>query len=362
MPKFIGDAADKRKAGKTAWMMICICSLIVIAMSLLGHWPTVYLVTYIVNLILITFLTFCPRVPPDFQSVMMAVITFLNVFLTTLAEWDLYPAMLVFLGTTIVLVVYRSEKILAFYGLLIAGAVIYHIFFAKTIPLETPMDAVKFLMRVATLAYALLFFISFVRKMNQSHAQLEELHRNLADRLEEKTREVSVMKDIAQQDALTGLWDRVYTQDAVNGLLSDGGEGALLMIDIDNFKSVNDNYGHSSGDDILRTLAEALRSACREEDVLCRIGGDEFTVYLKDLKSKPVIRSRVSDIIADVHARITQMDFAGNTTISVGIAIAPEDGGDFASLYSAADKALYYVKRNGKNSYHFFSDKLTGEG
>ena len=192
--------------------------------------------------------------------------------------------------------------------------------------------------------------------------ELEELRRSLADRLEQKTREVSVMKDIAQQDALTGLWNRVYTRDAVNALLSDGGKGALLMIDIDDFKSVNDNYGHSTGDDMLRTLAELLRSASRAGDVLCRIGGDEFMAYFKDLSAEADIRARVSELIAGMNAKIVQLGFAVNTSISVGIAIAPEDGTDFAELYSAADKALYYVKRNGKNAYHFFSDRLTDEG
>ena len=103
---------DKRMAGKVAWLMITMCSLVVIAMSVLGGWPTIYLAVYIVDLILITFLTFHPRVSPVFQSVMMTLITFFNIFMTTLAEGELYPAMLVFIGTAAVLIVYRSEKIL----------------------------------------------------------------------------------------------------------------------------------------------------------------------------------------------------------------------------------------------------------
>lgn len=359
MSIFTEVSIDRRRAGKIAWAMICLCSLLVIAMSVFGDWPTQYLVLYILNLLLITSLTFHPRVSPNFQSVMMALITFLNVFMTTLAEGELYPALLVFLGTTIVLVVYRSEKILAFYGVLIAGAVIYHVFIAKTVALETAMDKTQLLMRVATLAYALLFFIFFVKKMNQNLALLEELHRNLADQLEEKTREASAMKDASQQDALTGLWNRVYTQDAVDNLLSQGDRGALLMIDIDNFKAVNDTYGHGPGDDMLRALAEMLRSVNGEGDVLCRIGGDEFTAYLKNFGSKSAIRTRVKDLITGMEGEIVRMGFTVNTSISVGIAIAPDDGTDFVSLYSAADKALYHVKNNGKNAYHFFSDKLT---
>lgn len=362
MSKYTMFETEKRAAGKVAWLMIFMCSVIVMAMSVLGHWPTAYLAVYIINLTVITVLTFHPRVSPDFQRIMMALITFADVFLTTLAEGELYPALLVFVGTTVVLVVYQSERLLFFYGLLIAGGVLYHIFIARTIPMDTPMDIAKFLMRIATLAYTLIFFISFIRKMNRNLAQLEELRRNLADRLEEKTREVDVMKDIAQQDALTGLWDRVYTQDAVNRLLAEGGRGALLMIDVDNFKLVNDNYGHSSGDDMLVALAETLRASSREQDVRSRLGGDEFMVYLKDIQSKSAIRARVAEMIASMDARIEELGFEVDTSISVGIAIAPQDGADFASLYSAADKALYYVKRNGKNSYHFFGDQLADAG
>lgn len=362
MPIFSGAETDKRAAGKVAWMMICICSLVVMGMAVLGHWPRGYLIAYAINLALITFLTFYPRVPVDFQRDMMAVITFANVFMTTLAEGELYPALLVFIGTTVVLVVYQSENLLFAYGLLISGAVVYHVFVAKTVPLRTAMDVAIFLMRIATLAYTLIFFMTFIRRMNRNLAQLEELRRNLADRLEQKTREVSVMKDIAQQDALTGLWDRSYTQDAVNDLLAQGGRGALLMIDIDNFKLVNDNYGHGSGDEMLQALAETLRASSREGDVRSRVGGDEFMVYLKDIQSKSAIRARVLDMIAGVGEKVKALGFEVDTSISVGIAIAPEDGVDFASLYNAADKALYYVKRNGKNSYHFFSGQLTDAG
>ena len=172
--KFSLITMDKRAAGKTAWAMIFMCSLVVIAMCLLGHWPAVYLAAYIFNLALITVLTFHPRVSPDFQSVMMALVTFVNIFMTTLAEGELYPAMLVFIGTAAVLIVYRSGKLLGMYGLLISGAVIYHVVFAKTVPLGTTMDVAKFLMRAATLGYTVFFFILFINRMNQNIAKMEE--------------------------------------------------------------------------------------------------------------------------------------------------------------------------------------------
>ena len=181
--------------------------------------------------------------------------------------------------------------------------------------------------------------------------EIEQLRRTLADKLEQKTRE-------SQQDALTGLWDREYTEDMVNGMLKEGVTGALMMIDIDNFKSVNDVYGHSTGDKMLRTLADTLRKFAAEGDVLCRIGGDEFVVFIKDASVEAVTRKRAMDTIADLNDRIEEFGFEIDTSISIGIACVPDDGQDFTALYSSADKALYYVKRNGKNSFHFFSEKI----
>lgn len=191
--------------------------------------------------------------------------------------------------------------------------------------------------------------------------ELEELRRGLADRLEQKTREASDMKSKSCQDALTGLWNRTYTEEAVNGLLSQGAPGVLLMIDMDNFKVINDSYGHIAGDRTLRMLADILRSVFNEGDILCRIGGDEFMVFARDITERSEISNRASRIISELTNKLEKCDFKTNTSVSIGIAKAPENGTEFLKLYNSADKALYYVKQNGKNSYHFFSDKLQTE-
>ena len=188
--------------------------------------------------------------------------------------------------------------------------------------------------------------------------ELEELRRSLALQLQQKTREVSVIRDMAQQDALTGLWNRAYTEDAVNELLGQDDCGALLMLDIDNFKSVNDTYGHATGDEMLQMIADTLRSCTRDGDVLCRIGGDEFMVFLKNLSTKNQIRESAAAIVAQVRTKTEELGIEVNTSISIGIAQAPGDGNEFMTLYSCADKALYHVKRNGKNFFHFYGSRL----
>ena len=133
------------------------------------------------------------------------------------------------------------------------------------------------------------------------------------------------------------------------------------MIDLDNFKAINDNYGHIAGDRTLQMFADTLRDFAGEDDVICRIGGDEFVVFIKDIISKEEIGIRAADIITDLCHKLEECKFETNSSVSIGIAQTPEDGVEFNKLYNSADKALYYVKQNGKNSYHFFSDKLQTE-
>lgn len=191
--------------------------------------------------------------------------------------------------------------------------------------------------------------------------ELEDLRRSLADKLEQKIQEVSDMKSKSQRDSLTGLFNRSYTEEIVNKLLSSGEKGALFMIDMDNFKAINDNYGHIAGDHTLKMFAETMVKYSKEEDVLCRIGGDEFVMFISGETSKSVLGNKASDIISDLVYKLEECKFETNSSVSIGIAQAPEDGSDFKTIYNAADKALYYVKQNGKNSYHFFSDKNAEE-
>lgn len=191
--------------------------------------------------------------------------------------------------------------------------------------------------------------------------ELEELRRGLADKLEKKTREVSDIRSKSYQDVLTGLWNRAYTENAINEMISQGKKGALFMLDMDNFKAVNDNYGHIAGDETLKVFAGTLKKFAGEGDILCRIGGDEFMIFVKGVTEKSELSSRAADIISDFQKKFAALSFEIECSVSIGIAQTPEDGLEFDKLYNSADKALYYVKQNGKNAYHFFSDKLQKE-
>ena len=191
--------------------------------------------------------------------------------------------------------------------------------------------------------------------------ELEELRKSLANKLEEKIQEVTDMKSKSQRDPLTGLFNRSYTEELVNKRISEGEHGALFMIDMDNFKAINDNYGHIAGDHTLKMFAETMTKFSSENDILCRIGGDEFVMFVSGETSKSVIGNKASDIISDLCYKLEECKFETNSSVSIGIAQTPDDGSDFNTIYNAADKALYYVKQNGKNSYHFYSDKNAEE-
>ncbi|MBQ9142564.1 MAG: diguanylate cyclase [Lachnospiraceae bacterium] len=205
------------------------------------------------------------------------------------------------------------------------------------------------------------FVPEVVRSRISRSLELEELRKNLAERLEQKTQEVTEIKSKSYQDALTGLWNRAYTEENVEKLIAEGNHGALMMIDMDNFKAINDLYGHIAGDHTLKMFADTLRTYAKEGDILCRVGGDEFIVFVKEVISKSELEERAANIIRDLNKKLDECKFDTNSSVSIGIAQTPEDGSEYKTLYNCADKALYYVKQNGKNMYHFFSEQSEDE-
>lgn len=161
----------------------------------------------------------------------------------------------------------------------------------------------------------------------------------------------------AATDALTGLHNRTSAVSRIEKLLEDGHEGSLLMIDMDNFKRINDTYGHIVGDKTLKLFAEALKACTRPEDVLCRLHGDEFVVFLTDITGRQEAGAKAREILDLLAEKLRELDKEDATSVSIGIAIYPGDGKSFEILYNNADKSLYYVKQNGKNSYSFYSDE-----
>lgn len=132
----------------------------------------------------------------------------------------------------------------------------------------------------------------------------------------------------------------------------------MFMLDLDNFKQVNDTYGHQAGDDVLLRFGQVIASFPKTACFSCRIGGDEFCLFFKQI-TNPENLSRIAEkIIEDFKKSLAETEYPDITAVSIGIAICdPAEAGkliSYSKLYSRADRALYVSKNNGKNTYHFY--------
>lgn len=179
---------------------------------------------------------------------------------------------------------------------------------------------------------------------------------------EEKSRQQELLK-AARQDALTGLLNKTECKHRIEEYLSGTGNGALLLMDLDDFKRVNDRYGHLCGDAVLSDTAAVLRKLFGAGGVTGRIGGDEFMIFLPGAGGKEAL-DRAGGI-AELLREKRLPDPRDVICSSVGIALWPEDGETFFELYRKADKALYYSKNHGKDNVTLYDEALCqnyGEG
>ena len=136
------------------------------------------------------------------------------------------------------------------------------------------------------------------------------------------------------------------------------GTGALLMIDVDNFNYVNDTFGHIAGDRVLMAIGNIIHDSFKGMDITGRIGGDEFMVFLNDIKHADTALRLAANISDKARHLFPNEPLGKHVTLSIGIALFPEHGKDFEELYRAADKALYYVKEHGRDFYKLYAPEL----
>jgi len=182
-----------------------------------------------------------------------------------------------------------------------------------------------------------------------------------SDITERKQAEARV-RHLAEYDALTNLPNRVLMQDrtsqAIAAAKRSGGHLAVLFIDLDRFKNINDSLGHSVGDEVLCRVSERLTLVVRATDTVSRLGGDEFVILLPDLETP----AQAATVAEKLLATLAQPIFAGGhelaVTPSIGIALFPEDGEDGATLLQNADAAMYCAKEQGRNNFQYFTREM----
>lgn len=177
----------------------------------------------------------------------------------------------------------------------------------------------------------------------------------------EQAQKILVLTEKAQKDLLTGLLNKITTQEQIDTHLNQHHEQqmfhALYLIDIDNFKNINDHLGHLQGDSVLIEIAECLRRQCSENDIIGRIGGDEFIVFINNTSSKKAIRQKAKELATSFRQFFHEQKKNYKISASIGIAIYPANGRTFQELYEKADTALYLSKKKGKDYFSFFADQ-----
>ena len=162
----------------------------------------------------------------------------------------------------------------------------------------------------------------------------------------------------ATRDPLTGVYNKQSIKKKVDIFIKGNRSGnhALLFIDFDNFKNVNDNFGHIQGDKILIKFVEKIKRVFNDGEFVSRVGGDEFVVFIGSFKNLHEVRSKTGLLL---EAMDTNYNKDGKTIAlsgSIGVSIYPEDGGSYNQLVECADQACYEVKANGKNNICFYEN------
>jgi len=219
------------------------------------------------------------------------------------------------------------------------------------------------------------------RQRDAAERALKRAQRTLEQRVEQRTLELARVNaglqaevaerhladqrvvHMAHHDALTGLPNRTLFADRVGQAIARAhrrdGKIAVLFLDLDRFKNVNDSLGHAIGDLLLTTVAERLTNCLREEDTAARLGGDEFTISLPDVADAGEAARVAGRILAELAKPFTIADHQLHADGSIGIALYPADGDTAETLMRNADTAMYHAKESGRANYQFFSAQMT---
>jgi diguanylate cyclase (GGDEF)-like protein/PAS domain S-box-containing protein len=183
--------------------------------------------------------------------------------------------------------------------------------------------------------------------------------------ISERKRSESYIRHLAHHDALTALPNRVLLQDRVEVAIEHAKRGnrqvAVMLLDLDHFKQINDSLGHGVGDAVLQEVATRLRNTVRHSDTVARMGGDEFCVVLSDMDERGEASLVAHKILEAVRPAMVLGTRELHITVSIGIALYPDDGAELATLLQNADIAMYASKRQGRNAFEAFAPAMQAD-
>ncbi|WP_230368658.1 putative bifunctional diguanylate cyclase/phosphodiesterase [Paludibacterium denitrificans] len=175
----------------------------------------------------------------------------------------------------------------------------------------------------------------------------------------------SISNSPAFHDPLTGLPNRVLVRQQFQALAADANSArsrlALVFVDADGFKTVNDSLGHAVGDELLKGMTQRFAQSLRASDTLSREGGDEFLLILGDLSHADAAASVLNDLMESLQRPFALEGHQLSTSVSMGVAVYPDDGTDFDTLLKKADMAMFRAKAEGRSTYRFFDEGMNAE-
>ncbi len=218
------------------------------------------------------------------------------------------------------------------------------------------------------------------RERRRMEKELEAYHADLEKKVEERTRELAQanaqllieiaerkrieeeIRHMAHHDSLTGLPNRRLFADILKIEIAQArrhkSKLAVLFLDLDRFKDINDTLGHETGDLLLREVADRFRKTVRESDTVARIGGDEFNIVMADISRTGDIGDFAQKIIDSLRKPVMINGNELNITTSIGISVYPDDGDEIDALRKYADIAMYHAKESGRNTYQFYNPAI----
>ncbi|MBR7142204.1 MAG: diguanylate cyclase [Clostridia bacterium] len=170
------------------------------------------------------------------------------------------------------------------------------------------------------------------------------------------------LQEKSERDSLTKLFNKEAGRNRISRYLTGESRkkaGAMIILDLDNFKNINDRFGHLFGDGLLTDVSAIVQGMFRESDVLVRIGGDEFLAFMTDVADKSIVSARCNELVKAIASLYGKQTEKIDLSCSVGVSMAPQDGADYTTLFQKADTALYQAKTKGKNCFRFYEDTLS---
>ena len=267
-------------------------------------------------------------------------------------------ALLTFPGILIFASMFGNRKmyfgLLAFMAVFLTGVGLSH-FLGWRSPRYLPVRADTFVTIIVIFSVIAYYVWLIASNLQNAMARLTTENMRVRQSLEH-------IEILAHHDALTGLPNRVLARDrferAASQALRSHSKAALLFLDLDNFKTVNDSLGHVAGDALLCDVAARLVASVRVNDTVSRQGGDEFLIVLGDLDDEDSVAAIALKLVAQMAKPFQISGLEVTATCSLGIALFPDNGTDFDSLIKHADMAMYQAKDSGRNAFHFFDEAM----